>query len=194
MSVAIDMTAGERERRSLQSLLSQPIKPMEIILGKWILATLFGLVGITLVVLATINGLTTVPLESIGLKLNLDLMTQLKMMVVFFPLCLLVAAAQMLVSLAAKNYKEATMYQQFLTMAPIIIGALTFAVNDSSITGLAAHLPILSHLQLSQNVLIESQFDGVGVMISAGICVALAAVCLYLTAGRLKSEKILSAA
>ncbi len=97
-------------------------------------------------------------------------------------------------NLAAKNYKEATLYQQFLTMAPIMIGVLSFAINDSSISGFKAHLPILSHLQLSQDVLIEGQFDSLGVMISAGICIALAMVCLYLTAGRLKSEKILSAA
>lgn len=48
IDIAMDATAGERERRSLLPLLLNPIPASEVIVGKWIAVTIFALVTLGL--------------------------------------------------------------------------------------------------------------------------------------------------
>ena len=45
MYIAIDATAGERERGSLEPLLLQPVHARVLVLGKWLSTVVFGLIG-----------------------------------------------------------------------------------------------------------------------------------------------------
>ena len=48
MNIAIDVMSGERERRSLVPLLMTPVTPRDVVIGKWIAASIFGLGAVTL--------------------------------------------------------------------------------------------------------------------------------------------------
>ncbi len=49
MSVAIDTTAGERERGSLESLLCHAVPPSALAVGKWLAACCFVLLSLAIV-------------------------------------------------------------------------------------------------------------------------------------------------
>ena len=52
MAVALDTTAGERERQSLEPLLMTPARPLELVAGKWLAVAFFN----ALVVIVTLAG------------------------------------------------------------------------------------------------------------------------------------------
>lgn len=193
MSISIDVTAGERERKSLQTLLAQPVTPASLILGKWALAAGFGMLGTTISVLGGMFAIGISPIEILGMRLHLDFATQLQLLVVLFPLCWLVAGAQILVALTAKSYKEANAYLQIMSILPVIIGTVTI-IRGTEIEGLMAYAPIFSHLQLTQDLLINGQGNWGLIALASIVSIILAAVALVFTSKRLGHEKILSGA
>jgi sodium transport system permease protein len=193
LSVSIDTTAGERERKSLQTLLAQPVSTSELVIGKWLIGVLFGVTGTLITVFGGLTALGYTPIEVLGIKLNFGLDAQIAMLISLVPLALMVAALQILVSLSAKSYKEANTYLQLISFAPVIVG-LTLSLSGRQIEGALSYMPVISHLQNTQFALLEGGIELTAVLISGAICLALTVLCLFLAAKRLKSESILSAA
>lgn len=193
LSIAVDTSAGERERKSLQTLLVQPVSPLEIIMGKWMIAVTFGMSGMVISIIGTMTGLMFAPLDVVGIPLHLNLSSQLLMLSLFLPLCLLTSSVQILVSFLAKTFKEAMQYQQMVMMFPVIGAVLVFAFNDFHVEGTLTYVPILSQLQMGQSVLISGSYPTGLFALSVSIIVGLAAVVLIVASKRLGSEKILTA-
>ncbi len=193
LSVSIDTTAGERERKSLQTLLAQPVSPRDLIIGKWMIAALFGVTGTMITVIGGLTAMGYTPIEALGIKLNLGFQAQLSLLASLIPLAFMVAALQIFVSLSAKSYKEANTYLQLISFAPVIVG-LSLSLTGKQIEGVLSYLPVVSHLQNTQAALIEGAQNFTLVAISGVISISLAILCLVLAAKRLRNEAILSAA
>jgi sodium transport system permease protein len=119
MNVAIDTTAGERERGSLEPLLLNPVRRLSLVLGKW-LATV---AASTLVALATLLGfMITVhflPLEELGMKMLFGPYQALVMFAAVWPLALFGSGLQMLIATFARSFKEAQTYLNLLNLLPM---------------------------------------------------------------------------
>jgi sodium transport system permease protein len=123
MSLTIDMTAGERERGSLEPLLLSPLSRSELMLGK--LAA--GLVPTALSVIVALLGFAAIinlaPLgESLGVELQLDPATLIGIFLITLPMMLLAGALQMLIATASRSVKEAQSYLGFLPLIPALPG------------------------------------------------------------------------
>lgn len=120
MNIAIDATAGERERGSLEPLLLNPVPRLYLVLGKW-LATV---VSATSIVLIAIVGFVVVlrlaPLEEAGLRVSFGPENALSAWVLVMPLVLLGASLQLLVAMFSKTFKEAQTYLGLVNMLPMI--------------------------------------------------------------------------
>lgn len=107
MAVALDSTAGERERQSLEPLLMTPARPMELVLGKWLAVALFN----GSVVLTTLVGfyitLSFAPLPPVGVPFLFSLRELGRFMVVLVPMILLIPAILLFVGSRARTSKEA---------------------------------------------------------------------------------------
>ncbi|MGY8985712.1 MAG: ABC transporter permease [Sphingomonadales bacterium] len=193
MSVSIDITAGERERKSLQTLLAQPVTTGSLILGKWALAAGFGMLGTTISVIAGMFALGSSPIEVLGMRIYMDFSIQLQLLVILFPLCWLVAGMQILVALVAKSYKEANAYLGLFTILPALIGGAVMIKGDN-IDGILSFSPILSHFQLAHELLMEGHGDWISIGLASLITIVLGALSLFLAAKKLGTEKILSGA
>lgn len=71
LNVAIDTTAGERERRSLEPLLVNPVSRSALTAGKWLATCVFGLVASLLTLVLSLLMMRFVPLEQLGMQLSL---------------------------------------------------------------------------------------------------------------------------
>ena len=71
--LAIDATAGERERGSLEPLLTVPVARQTLIYGKVLAACCYMLLSLAIALLAFTVALALVPLESLGMTANFDL-------------------------------------------------------------------------------------------------------------------------
>lgn len=120
MWLAIDSTAGERERQSLEPLLANPVPRGQILLGKLGACATFSFVSLTLGLLSFVIAAHFLPVRQLGMTLNIgprDIAIILPMMI---PLVMLVVITQMLVSAFAKSNREAQTYVGLLQLIPII--------------------------------------------------------------------------
>ena len=124
MYIAIDASAGERERGSLEPLLIQPVSRTSLVAGKWLATVVFGAVGGILTLICLIIAMHQLPLEKIGLRLILGAWEASIMMLIALPLIVLAGAAQLTLASFAKSFKEAQTYLSVTLMLPMIPGML----------------------------------------------------------------------
>ena len=124
MSVAIDATAGERERNSLETLLIHPVAPDAIVLGKWAAAALVSAATLVLMVVITASVLSLPQIRSIDLPIGLSSNDATVLLLILVPLAFLAPALQMLTSVFATSYKEAQTQVSLLLLVPTIPGFL----------------------------------------------------------------------
>jgi sodium transport system permease protein len=120
MYLAIDLTAGERERQSLEPLFANPVARWKILAGKLAAICAFSTVSllITLVAFAVVGRF--IPAEKVGMELDLGLHFAAYVLLLMLPVVLLLAALQSMVAAFAKSYREAQTYISLLMLVPII--------------------------------------------------------------------------
>ena len=122
LSAAVDSTAGERERRSLEILMSQPAHAWELVLGKWLAAAALAVIGITFELMLAHAVLSWLPLEEIGMSWRVTSMDLALVCLASVPLSLFAAAVQIAVAMNARSFKEAQSTLSFVTLVPMIPG------------------------------------------------------------------------
>jgi sodium transport system permease protein len=122
MSSAVDSTAGERERRSLEVLMAQPAHSWELVGGKWLASSVLSAVGVTVVLILAHAILKWLPLEEIGMSWNLGWGELLLVCLATVPLSLLSAAMYIALAMNAKTFKEAQTSLSLVMIVPLIPG------------------------------------------------------------------------
>jgi sodium transport system permease protein len=183
MYLAIDATAGERERGSLESLLTTPVKRTHIIYGKIAATCAYMLASLVLTVTACAIAVRFVRLEDFGMSANLGPTAVLGLIGVVAPMVLLGAALMTVVASFTRSYREAQSYLGFVIMVP------TLPLAFVNLLGLQPTLPLMAVPSLGQHFLMTSLLRGEGVdpaafAVSAGASLLLG-VALAWIAGKL---------
>jgi len=119
MGVAVDVTAGELERKSLEPLLVNPVPRYTIVIGKWMAAVLFSATGLVLVMILNFFSLSQVPLEEVGIVFNFGRLEIMGVLVTTLPLALFAPSIQIFVGIFAKSFKDAQAYLSFIMLLPM---------------------------------------------------------------------------
>ena len=151
MNLAIDSTAGERERGSLEPLVSLPVRRETLMLGKIGAICIYMMIALTLSLVAFAIAIRFLPLEQLGLTPNFGIETIGLALVLFLPFSLLGAAAMTLVASFTKSYKEAQSWVSLLLFAP------TLPILVVSILTLRPRLEFMFIPSLSQHLLLVDQ-------------------------------------
>lgn len=183
MYLAIDTTAGERERQSLEPLLVNPLRRGEIMFGKVCASAAFALASLALSLLLYLVSFRIVPLEQLGMKLALDLPGIALLFLLLCPLAFLAAAVQTALAAFAKSFREAQTYVSLLMLVPAL-PTLFLAVNPIKPAMWMYAVPFFG-----QNFLIERIVRGEPLpllpALVASTCATLAAVLSMWVAGRM---------
>jgi sodium transport system permease protein len=119
MAVAMDITAGERERRSLVPLLLTPIASRHLVLGKWLATSAFALGALAL----NIAGVATVMALRAPGSLASNVMPLASSVVLgLVPLACFAAALLLLASATCRTTKEATNWLTLVVFVPMLVG------------------------------------------------------------------------
>lgn len=119
MNIAMDVTSGERERRSLVPLLMTPVAHRDIVIGKWIAASVFGFGALFLNVAGLIGILAARAPAMLATHATLLASWTLLGLV---PLALLGASLEILVAGKSRSMKEASTSLTLLVFAPMFVG------------------------------------------------------------------------
>lgn len=187
--LAIDATAGERERGSLEPLLTTPVPRSHLIYGKILAACAFMLLSLALTVSAFAVLLRFVGLERFGMSIEFGPLTGMKVVLCCAPLVPLGAALMTIVAAFTRSYREAQTYLSLVLIVPTL--PLVFA----GVTGVQPTTWLMAVPSLSQHFLIMSLLRAEPVTvtqlaISIGVTLALAAL-LAALAGRLYRREAL---
>jgi sodium transport system permease protein len=148
MYLAIDSTAGERERGSLEPLLALPVTRERLILGKILAACLFMMLSLALSLAAFFVALKFMPLEELGMTPNFGPEVVGKAFLLLLPFILLGAALMTLVASFTKSYREAQTWLSVLMLAP------TLPILVVSVLQLRPSLQFMFVPSLSQHLLL----------------------------------------
>lgn len=188
--LAIDTTAGERERQSLEPLLSLPLPRYKLVLGKYLAVLTFVGLSSILTAISLFLVFRFLSPEAAGGLLSFDAATITRAWCLASPLIFFISAVLMTVAASTKSTKEAQTYLGILMVFPMAPFFILQFVNIKSVN-LTMALPMLSQYQLLERVVLQDHISMVHVLLSV-TGTLLAAVLLYLAAVKLYSrERIL---
>jgi len=189
MNVAIDTTAGERERGSLEALLVHAVPRRDLVAGKWMAAVVFNLLSVTLTLLLSFLVLRLDRLQKMDVPVALSVDGALRFLLLLLPLVLLAPALQMLIALFARSFKEAQTQLSLLMLLPMLPGLL-LSFQSFEPKPWMRIVPILAEQILMRDLLYGKAIVPSAQMLTGGATLALTVICLGVTARLLHHERI----
>jgi len=163
MAVAMDITAGERERGSLVPLLLTRVASRDLVVGKWLATCAFALGALALNIAGVVAVMTLrAPEQLTGNAVPLAWWVLLGLA----PLACLAAAVEVWVSTACRTMKEANTALTFVVFVPMLVGMLLVFYPMSGDGWLA--LPVVG-----QQIVVERALRGSPVAVTQGVMLAL---------------------
>lgn len=150
--LAVDMTAGERERGSLEPLLTNPVPRGEILAGKFLTAFLFTVLA-TFLATATFLVLLGIPAiqEFTGIYVDLGLEVIVTAVLLMVPVVFMAVALEILAATYASSVKEAQTYAQLVAMVGFL-PSIFLSVLPIDQQPWMAYIPTVSQLFLINKV------------------------------------------
>lgn len=190
MYLAIDATAGERERGSLEPLLSLPVTRDQLIVGKILATCVYMALSLILSLASFYVAIMFLPLEQLGMTPNFGPAVVLATFLLFAPFILLGAALMTLVASFTKSYREAQTWLSIVLIAP------TLPILIVSILTLRPKLEFMFVPSLSQHLLLvdmvkNEPINNLHVVISVVSTLVLGALLTFICARLYRREGLL---
>ncbi|MEM7281336.1 MAG: ABC transporter permease [Pseudomonadota bacterium] len=184
MYLAIDATAGERERGSLEPLLTLPVSRANIMFGKLSATCVFMMMSLALTLIAFFVSLRFIPLEQLGMSANTDMSVGIKIFFVMLPFVVFGAGLLTLVASFTKSYKEAQSYLSLVLLVPtlpIMVAAIMLlkpTLALMTVPSLSQHL-VITELMKGEPLSMEFTLVSVACTLAVGLLLSFAAARLY---------------
>ena len=159
-SFATDTTAGEKERRTLEVFLTQPVSRMKILLGKYLEISLLSLIGISFQIVGFVLGFniyTSLYTEIIGQTssgMNLSILNMFTIAGFALIISMTGNALLMAVSIFAKSFKEAQQYTSAFTIV-LVIPMLIVMYLPPAVLSHLVFLPLLGPVIMIRNAVFD---------------------------------------
>jgi sodium transport system permease protein len=190
MSMAADVTAGERERGTLESLLLHPVSRFAITGGKWLGVTAIACLTVALALAVSYAVLQHPRLQDLDLPIGMTPLDALAMFAILAPLAAGAAAVQLYIALQAHTFKEAQSKLSMLIFLPMIPGFM-FAFGTLQPAPWMAFAPMIGqHMLITTLVRGETLALGPALLLSA-ITLAAGAGAWLAAASQLRHEAVL---
>src|SRR6266704_3190277 len=199
MHPAIDLTAGEKERGTMETILSSPVSRTHLVLGKFLLVLTTSLITAALLVVSMGVSFTVLQKSQVmeamteegepTPQLTLGPAAVASVFVMAIPLAILFSAGLITISLFAKSYKEAQSYIAPL-MFLVVVPAVAAMLPGVELTPQLAIVPLLNVSLLCKELVTGEYHWNYIVLIFASTCVY-AAGALYLAVKMFQRESVL---
>jgi len=160
MYAAIDAAAGEKERGTLEPLLSAPPSRVSLVVGKFIVVTTMSFVSATVAVAAMFVAFTIKPeallgpmASADGLSLSLPLGSLALIAVASIGVAAIFAAIQLAISVYARSFREAQTYLSPLAVVIVFPGIFTQFMPAADAPGWIFSVPLLNSIFVFKELL-----------------------------------------
>jgi len=179
---AIDLAAGEKERGTLETLLTAPVGRMQILLGKFGVVTLTGVLSAGISIFGLYIGIRQVreiPPELFQTIMSiLELKSIVLLISLLIPLTVFFAAGLLSLSIYARSFKEAQSLISPL-MIVVIVPAFLGLLPGMTLNEVTALIPILNISLATKGIIAETATTWLLVEVFVSM-IALAGISLYI--------------
>ena len=188
---ALDVTAGERERQTLEPLLATPVTVYELSIGKWLAVSGVNLLAVTTSLIGFLLALQLVPLGKLGVPFSFGAREFAGFMAVLVPFAFMVPAVMLVFGSAGKTAKEA---QSSLSMGVSLVGLLPLVsfLRQTKAPWWDVWVPVNGQYAVLSKVLRSEAIAGGDWAAMWAVPALVCAVALSVFAQRLSDEKMLA--
>lgn len=182
MYPAIDTTAGERERGTLETILTLPVTNRQLIISKFLTVAAIGMMS-ALLNICSMGGIALYMYEVMDMQTDAGSIEIARFlpaifvcMLAIFAFSLFVSAVTMCVTAFAKSYKEANNYITPLMLVIMFTGYIGFIPNVE-LTQTMAMIPVANICLLIKNMLLfKIDYTVIAVVLLSNVAYAMFAV------------------
>ena len=189
LNAALDTTAGERERGSLEPLLMNPASRASLVLGKW------GAVAAVAMLIALLSCLSFLPAQALLRSETLAAMVRfgLREVALFLallaPLAAALSALMMAIAIRCKSFKEAQANTTVVVLAVSLL-PLVGVFNQSGEAPWHLWIPALGQVTLMNRVLKGEAVVVPDVAIALAVSLAITVACIVAVARQLRTAAV----
>ena len=194
MQIAIDATTGEKERSTLETLLSTSTSRGELVMGKCmavittaLLAGVIGIFGLWFNFSVLANLMPGMASQSIMLSIRPE--QALLLLVTVLPTAILLSATLVAIGCFARSMREGQTYATYVYMAAVFLGLGSFRQLGSPPIQ-RFMIPILNTALLQREILTDTVVPAHAAM-TLGVSAALAAIMLVVATRLFSNESVL---
>lgn len=182
MYPAIDTTAGERERGTLETILTLPVTNRQLIVSKFITVAAIGIVSALLNILS-MGAITFYMYKMLDMQTDMGSFNLAKFIpailvciLAVFAFSLFISAVAMCVTSFAKSYKEANNYITPLMLVVMFVGYIGFIPNIE-LTQTMAMVPVANICILIKNMLLfKVDYAAIAMVLLSNVAYAVIAI------------------
>lgn len=189
---ATDATAGEKERGTLETLLTFPIKSKDIIIGKFLSVSLSSVItGLLSLILAIISLNISSNMFKIyeGINMNLSFEAIIFAIIVIITYSLLISGLSIAIASTSKTFKEAQSALTPLTFISMFPGMIAFLIDIKS-TFILSMVPFLNYILLFKDI-VSGKLNYINILLMVISTILIIIIVLYIIIKEYKSEKVL---
>jgi sodium transport system permease protein len=189
LNAALDTTAGERERGSLEPLLMNPASRLSLVLGKWGAAAAVGML------IALLSCFSFLPAQGLLRSETLAAMFQFGpreaalFLALLAPLAAALAAVMMAIAIRCKSFKEAQANNTVLVLVVSLLPLVTVFDQSGEAPWYLA-VPALGQVTLMNRVLKGEPVGALDVALPLAVCAVLAVLGVLFVARQLRTAAI----
>lgn len=188
LGFAADMTAGERERRSLESLLINPITSMRLIWGKWLAAVLLSVAVVFLCLFLMSIALHFIPFNELGLRVDVTLWAYVKIFFSLIPVTFIAAGLQLSLGILSRSFKDAQTYMGFLVLLPMV-PFFIMTMNPDWYAPWHLWVPLLGQQAVLKDLLLGELIPSIAILAFWVSSIPITLAALWLAARQLRKAK-----
>ncbi len=189
LNAALDTTAGERERGSLEPLLMNPLQRWVLVLGKWAAVATVGMLIAVLSCFSFLPGQWLLRSDTLAAMFQYGVHEALLFLVVLLPFAAAVSALLMAVAIRCKSFKEAQASAAIVMLAASLLPLINvFSLGSDAPWYL--WVPALAQNVVMTHVLKGEAFTTLQVVAPLTVCALTTIVCVAFVAQRLRSAAL----
>jgi sodium transport system permease protein len=189
LNAALDTTAGERERGSLEPLLMNPPPTLALVFGKWGAVASVGMLIAVLSCLSFLPAQGLLRSEALAAMFRFGMGEALVFIALLLPLAGAFAAVLMAIAIRCKSFKEAQANTTVVVLAVSFLPLVT-VFNQEGTAAWHYLVPALSQTTLMSQVLKGEVLAPLQVAQASGVCVLLVVVALAYVARSLRAAAL----
>lgn len=175
MFAAIDSTAGERERGSLEPLMMNPVSGLQLAVGKTAAVASVSVLIVILTVSSFFPAQSVIANEALRAEFQFGVKDALAFLVVLLPLAAALSSLQVALSLTCKTFKEANVRNQLLSLTVSFL-PLFFILNPGKEPAWLGWVPVMAQTQMMNQVLkgelVSLNSIAIALLVCTGIVIA----------------------